>query len=152
MLGNLHVRFGVGVRAQSPGLHHVKVEPRSNNAIAAGLSSFKAEDRRLKAEGKQEEGASSSSSYSLKPTASSLQPQAYSIISQWTSPGIRRNPSRRRRSCGLKIGRSPTTLCPTTSSTGCWTPGSATLPAYWYLVAGSISGAATPTVRTIRRF
>lgn len=40
MLGNLHVRFGVGVRVQSPGLHHVRVEPRSNNAIAAGLSSF----------------------------------------------------------------------------------------------------------------
>jgi len=40
MLRKLHVRFGVGVRVQSPGLHHVKVEPRSNNAIAAGLSSF----------------------------------------------------------------------------------------------------------------
>ena len=40
MLGNLQVRFGVGVRAQFPGLHHVRVEPRSNNAIAAGLSSF----------------------------------------------------------------------------------------------------------------
>jgi len=42
MLGNLHVRFGVGVGVQSPGLHHVKVEPRSNNAIAAGNSSFAA--------------------------------------------------------------------------------------------------------------
>ncbi|MCG8523976.1 MAG: hypothetical protein MI744_17370, partial [Pseudomonadales bacterium] len=42
MLGNLHVRFGVGVRVQTPDLHHVKVEPRSNNAIAAGLSSFPA--------------------------------------------------------------------------------------------------------------
>ena len=40
MLGNLHVRFGVGVGVRIPGLHHVKVEPRSNNAIAAGLSSF----------------------------------------------------------------------------------------------------------------
>ena len=40
MLGNLHVRFGVGVRVRILGLHHVKVEPRSNNAIAAGLSSF----------------------------------------------------------------------------------------------------------------
>ncbi|MDZ7380136.1 MAG: hypothetical protein ONB06_12430, partial [candidate division KSB1 bacterium] len=40
MLGNLHVRFGVGAGVKSPGLHHVKVEPRSNNAIAAGLSSF----------------------------------------------------------------------------------------------------------------
>ncbi len=40
MLGNLHVRFGVGGGVQSPALHHVKVEPRSNNAIAAGLSSF----------------------------------------------------------------------------------------------------------------
>jgi hypothetical protein len=40
MLGNLHVRFGVGARVRIPGLHHVKVEPRSNNAIAAGLSSF----------------------------------------------------------------------------------------------------------------
>ena len=40
MLRKLHVRFGVGVRVQPPGLHHVKVEPRSNNAIAAGLSSF----------------------------------------------------------------------------------------------------------------
>src|SRR5713226_5646526 len=40
MLGNLHVRFGVGVRVRFSGLHHVKVEPRSNNAIAAGLSSF----------------------------------------------------------------------------------------------------------------
>lgn len=40
MLRKLHVRFGVGVRVQSSGLHHVKVEPRSNNAIAAGLSSF----------------------------------------------------------------------------------------------------------------
>ena len=26
MLRKLHVRFGVGVRVQSPGLHHVKVE------------------------------------------------------------------------------------------------------------------------------
>ncbi len=41
MLRKLHVRFGVGVEVQSLGLHHVKVEPRSNNAIAAGLSSFK---------------------------------------------------------------------------------------------------------------
>jgi DNA modification methylase len=41
MLGNLHVRFGVGVRVRFPGLHHVCVEPRSNNAIAAGNSSFK---------------------------------------------------------------------------------------------------------------
>jgi len=40
MLRKLHVRFGVGVGVQSPDLHHVKVEPRSNNAIAAGLSSF----------------------------------------------------------------------------------------------------------------
>ena len=40
MLGNLHVRFGVGARVRFPGLHHVKGEPRSNNAIAAGLSSF----------------------------------------------------------------------------------------------------------------
>jgi len=40
MLRKLHVRFGVGVRVQLPGLHHVKVEPRSNNAIAAGNSSF----------------------------------------------------------------------------------------------------------------
>ena len=40
MLRKLHVRFGVGVEVQSLGLHHVKVEPRSNNAIAAGLSSF----------------------------------------------------------------------------------------------------------------
>ena len=40
MLGNLHVRFGVGARVRIPGLHHVRVEPRSNNAIAAGLSSF----------------------------------------------------------------------------------------------------------------
>jgi len=40
MLGNLHVRFGVGARVRFPGLHHVKVEPRSNNAISAGLSSF----------------------------------------------------------------------------------------------------------------
>ena len=42
MLGNLHVRFGVGVEVQSLGLHHVKVEPRSKNAIAAGNSSFEA--------------------------------------------------------------------------------------------------------------
>jgi hypothetical protein len=40
MLRKLHVRFGVGVEVQSLGLHHVRVEPRSNNAIAAGLSSF----------------------------------------------------------------------------------------------------------------
>jgi DNA modification methylase len=40
MLRKLHVRFGVGVEVQSLGLHHVKVEPRSNNAIAAGNSSF----------------------------------------------------------------------------------------------------------------
>ncbi|MEO8268747.1 MAG: DNA methyltransferase [Aureliella sp.] len=40
MLRKLHVRFGVGVEVQSLGLHHVKVEPRSKNAIAAGLSSF----------------------------------------------------------------------------------------------------------------
>ena len=40
MRGNVHVRFGVGVGVQSPGLHHVKVEPRSNNAIAAGATSF----------------------------------------------------------------------------------------------------------------
>ena len=40
MLGNLQVRFGVGAGVQFPRLHHVKVEPRSNNAIAAGLSSF----------------------------------------------------------------------------------------------------------------
>jgi DNA modification methylase len=45
MLGNVHVRFGVGVGMQTPGLHHVKVEPRSNNAIAAGLSSFTATKR-----------------------------------------------------------------------------------------------------------
>jgi len=42
MRGNVHVRFGVGVGVQSPGLHHVKVEPRSNNAIRSGLSSFSA--------------------------------------------------------------------------------------------------------------
>ena len=42
MLGNLHVRFGVGGGAKLPALHHVKVEPRSNNAIAAGNSSFQA--------------------------------------------------------------------------------------------------------------
>ena len=41
MLRKLHVRFGVGAGVQFPGLHHVRVEPRSNNAIAAGLSSFK---------------------------------------------------------------------------------------------------------------
>jgi len=40
MRGNVHVRFGVGVKVRFLGLHHVKVEPRSNNAIAAGLSSF----------------------------------------------------------------------------------------------------------------
>lgn len=40
MLGNLQVRFGVGAGVQFPRLHHVKLEPRSNNAIAAGLSSF----------------------------------------------------------------------------------------------------------------
>lgn len=40
MLGNLQVRFGIGVGVQFPGLHHVSLEPRSNNAIAAGLSSF----------------------------------------------------------------------------------------------------------------
>jgi DNA modification methylase len=40
MLRKLQVRFGVGAEVQSLGLHHVKVEPRSNNAIAAGLSSF----------------------------------------------------------------------------------------------------------------
>ncbi len=40
MLRKLHVRFGVGVEVQTLGLHHVRVEPRSNNAIAAGLSSF----------------------------------------------------------------------------------------------------------------
>jgi len=40
MLGNLQVRFGVGAGVRLPGLHHVRVEPRSNNAIAAGLSSF----------------------------------------------------------------------------------------------------------------
>jgi hypothetical protein len=40
MLGNLQVRFGVGARMRIPGLHHVHVETRSNNAIAAGLSSF----------------------------------------------------------------------------------------------------------------
>ncbi len=38
----MQVRFGVGAGVKSPGLHHVKVEPRSNNAIAAGLSSFPA--------------------------------------------------------------------------------------------------------------
>lgn len=41
MRGNVHVRFGVGVKVRFLGLHHVKVEPRSNNAIAAGNSSFK---------------------------------------------------------------------------------------------------------------
>ena len=46
MHGNVHVRFGVGVGVQSPGLHHVRLEPRSNNAIAAGLSSFKKGSRR----------------------------------------------------------------------------------------------------------
>src|SRR5690606_32121521 len=40
MLRKLHVRFGVGVKVRILGLHHVKVEPRSNNAIAAGNSSF----------------------------------------------------------------------------------------------------------------
>ena len=40
MLRKLHVRFGVGAGVQFPGLHHVRVEPRSNNAIAAGNSSF----------------------------------------------------------------------------------------------------------------
>ncbi len=40
MLGNLHVRFGVGVKVRFLGLHHVRVEPRSSTAIAAGLSSF----------------------------------------------------------------------------------------------------------------
>jgi len=42
MRGNVHVRFGVGAGVQPPGLHHVRVEPRSNNAIAAGNSSFAA--------------------------------------------------------------------------------------------------------------
>lgn len=40
MHGDVHVRFGVGARVRLLGLHHVRVEPRSNNAIAAGLSSF----------------------------------------------------------------------------------------------------------------
>lgn len=40
MLRKLHVRFGVGVGVQAPDLHHVRLEPRSNTAIAAGLSSF----------------------------------------------------------------------------------------------------------------
>src|SRR5690606_482360 len=40
MRGNVHVRFGVGVKVRFLGLHHVKVEPRSNNAIAAGITSF----------------------------------------------------------------------------------------------------------------
>lgn len=42
MRGNVHVRFGVGVKVRFLGLHHVKVEPRSNNAIASGNSSFAA--------------------------------------------------------------------------------------------------------------
>jgi len=46
MLGNLHVRFGVGVKVRILDLHHVKVEPRSNNAIAAGNSSFAKAERR----------------------------------------------------------------------------------------------------------
>ncbi len=47
MHGNVHVRFGVGAGVRFPGLHHVKVEPRSNNAIAAGLSSFKGHHQKL---------------------------------------------------------------------------------------------------------
>ena len=35
MLGNVHVRFGVGVGMKTPGLHHVGAASRSNNAIAA---------------------------------------------------------------------------------------------------------------------
>ena len=48
MRGNVQVRFGVGVGMQSPGLHHVRVEPRSNNAIAArlgGSGRLRAKDR-----------------------------------------------------------------------------------------------------------
>ena len=33
MLGNLHVRFGVGVRAQSPGLHHVAYVGKTKDAL-----------------------------------------------------------------------------------------------------------------------
>ena len=36
---NVQVRFGVGVGMQIPGLHHVKVAPRSNNAVAAAAAS-----------------------------------------------------------------------------------------------------------------
>ena len=41
MLGNLHVRFGVGVRVKFPGLHHVgELEPKRSRRREAGVESL----------------------------------------------------------------------------------------------------------------
>ena len=60
-------------------------------------------------------------------------------------------PSRRRKSCGPRTGRWPTTSSPTRSSTACCAPGSATWPACCCRAGPSTSGAATPTSATTRR-
>ena len=51
MHGNVHVRFGVGAKVRLLGLHHVRCEPRSSTALAAGQSSYPDLSRRMHHQG-----------------------------------------------------------------------------------------------------
>ena len=104
--------------------YNVRVEPRSNNAIAAGLSSFAAP------EGHRRKTATHHQGLDLR--------------------GIPRSRNLRGKNSGPKTGRWPTTSSRTRSSTPCSMLGSETSFAYCYRVAASISGAAMPTLATIR--
>ena len=68
-----------------------------------------------------------------------------------TSRGIPRRRSRRRRSCGPRTGRWPTTSSPTASSTAARRLVRQHRPRARCRAAASTSGAATPTAATIRR-
>jgi len=82
--------------------YNVKVEPRSNNAIAAGLSSFSndAASKKLKSG----QATRRSTSRVARPSC-----RARCITRDWTWRGIRRKRRQRTRRCGPRIGHSPMT-------------------------------------------
>ncbi|MGB2987827.1 MAG: ParB N-terminal domain-containing protein [Phycisphaerae bacterium] len=115
--------------------YNVKVEPRSNNAIAAGNSSFSL----LKS-----------------------QQLTQAVGATWSSRGLHHHPRPstwlgRAQSMPLtrgsapRTGHWPTTSFPTKSSIRCFTHGSEISAAYLHPGVRSTSGAATPTAATTRR-
>lgn len=107
--------------------YNVRVEPRSNNAIAAGLSSFPASNAIEAADA----GAC--------------------ITRGSTWPATRARLTPRTRNCGPRTDRWSMILSAMRNSTDCLRLGSATSPAYSHPAEVSTSGAATPIAPTIRR-